>query len=831
MSEAQTKAATYAAHDLSHAALGHGPLRVRGNRFLDQHGRTLLLRGINVSGASKLPTTPNGLSHLSQGFYSHRSVSFIGRPFPLDQAPLHLARLKAWGLTLVRLLVTWESISHAGPNPNTDLDHDYIHYLTQLIQLMPKYGIKCFVCAHQDVWSRFSGGSGAPGWTFEAAGLDIHAFTQTGAAYVHSQDELRRATAKANKAEPSGPFLWPSGYQKLAASTMATLFWAGDAFAPDLVCTRTALDGSGRHEVVSIQTFLQDAYFEAFGRLSDALSGLEACIGFEAMNEPHRGLVNLHSFYKWNYDTDLHIGHYPTLAEALALGSGHAQKVHYYVKTWPMPTRISHRSLLDPQGRSAWLPADVVSAQGGVDRPKGMGRCVWKAHGVWEWNDTKQAAVILQHSYFDEDHRKGREGQRVEWYRDFYTPFLKRFHQRVNRKASSNLSFLEPIPNEFMPPWKPAAALDEEAARALREAATAQSYAAKTLLEEERPSNLVYAPHFYDLNVLFGKTHAWMSVNVQGLSRGMFVLKALYFGADGLRKNYRTQLANIVRYARASLGALPIVIGEVGIPYDINKRLAFATGDFSKQRELMDALIGAMEDNLLHFTLWNYNPDNRIEYGDGWNNEDFSLTNGGSDTGLPVKHDFRNHSFEGDELFRGGRVLDVVIRPYAAKVAGQPLKTQWDQRTLRYEFEWGNVPSSATDDDAGVDEATDRKRRTTEIFLPAYHYRGKEFSVTVSDGEYTLDAENQTLYIVHANREPFVKHRATIELRDERAHMLQRVRERRRHVGSRSPLPVSLELWLESWTVSQVLSISIVVLVALVGIVAIDQHVVATLER
>jgi hypothetical protein len=51
---------------------------------------------------------------------------------------------------------------------------------------MPKYGIKCFIDPHQDVWSRFSGGSGAPGWTFEVAGLDIRKFKATGAAHVHN---------------------------------------------------------------------------------------------------------------------------------------------------------------------------------------------------------------------------------------------------------------------------------------------------------------------------------------------------------------------------------------------------------------------------------------------------------------------------------------------------------------------------------------------------------------------------------------------------------------------------------------------------------------------
>lgn len=89
--------------------------------------------------------------------------------------------------------------------------------------------------------------------------------------------------------------------------------------APKLKCKRSL---KGIVEDVSIQSFLQDAFVEAFGRLSDEIGDLEACLGFNPINEPHRGLINLHDFHGFNYATDLHIGHYPSFAEALALSVG-----------------------------------------------------------------------------------------------------------------------------------------------------------------------------------------------------------------------------------------------------------------------------------------------------------------------------------------------------------------------------------------------------------------------------------------------------------------------------------------------------------------------------
>ena len=39
------------------------------------------------------------------------------------------------------------------------------------------------------MWSRFSGGDGAPGWTLEAVGFDLEQLAATGAAVVHALHE------------------------------------------------------------------------------------------------------------------------------------------------------------------------------------------------------------------------------------------------------------------------------------------------------------------------------------------------------------------------------------------------------------------------------------------------------------------------------------------------------------------------------------------------------------------------------------------------------------------------------------------------------------------
>ncbi|KAF7319648.1 Glycoside hydrolase family 5 protein [Mycena chlorophos] len=695
---------TYA-HDWSRQATG-GPLRIHGRHFIDAYGRVCSLRGVNLGGSCKTPTNDDNATFPA----GHEAVTFVGRPFPLEEAPEHLARLRRWGLSFVRFLVTWEAIEHAGPGV---YDTEYLAYIRDLLSLFPQYGLVAFVSIHQDVWSRYSGGSGAPAWTLEAAGFDLNGLEESQAAWLLGVKGGGHTEAERG--------LWPSGYQKLAAATMATCFWAGDTFAPKLLVK----DRDGKQ--VPLQQFLQNAYIDMSVMLAKAVGDLEAVIGFEMMNEPHRGYIELKSLHEFDYNTDLHLSYVPSAFQSFQLGAGHPTSVSCWTRSFPMPTKKTSAAVLNTKGRKAWRP----------DGPS-LGECIWAMHGVWGWDKNKDAAVVLRENYFT---RHPATGKAVDWYTDFYFPFLRKWVAKMREvSAPEKLAFVEAIPNEFCPPaWTP----------------------------EHRVPNMVYAPHWYDLNALFQKAFGDFTVNVQGLSRGMFPLKAFYWGQVGARNNFSLQLRNIVEGGYKALGEKPVLIGECGVPMDMNHGEAFRTDNWIWQTCMMDAMITGLERALVGFTLWNYNPYNDDEAGDSWNGENFSWFS--KRRALPASLLY----FEQDapSLDQGARILNAVVRPYPAKTAGIPVSFSYEMTTGEFAFEWV-VPKNEKDvvptgtiapPLSGHPQLTACE---TEIFIPSELVRGSELEVhgLGEDDRWVHDAARQTLFIVAADRTPGRRYKIKVDV-------------------------------------------------------------------
>lgn len=362
-------------------------IHAQHTRFVDEHGRTLLLRGVNVGGSSKIPYSPRVDLH-DPRFYNDRNVSFVGRPFPLAEADEHFTRLREWGLTFLRFVVTWEAIEHAGPG---QYDTAYLDYLSAVIAKAGEYGFRILIDPHQDVWSRFTGGSGAPGWTLEAVGFDLDKLRATGAAMLYDW-----------KANRPPLLIWATNYGRLAPATMFTLFFAGNDFAPE-----TKING------MPAQEFLQTHYLDAFVQVARRMRDLPHVVGYEVMNEPSRGYIgwkNLWSAGQFRYWPT------PSPYQAMLLGAGFPQRV------WLKMTNVERAR--------AWLP--------GYD-------CIWKQNGVWDV-DSRGRPHLLRPAHFTRV-----RGAEYGFRRDYYPRFAARFAETLRAVDPRALIFVQGEPGEPTP--------------------------------------------------------------------------------------------------------------------------------------------------------------------------------------------------------------------------------------------------------------------------------------------------------------------------------------------------------------------------------------------
>jgi hypothetical protein len=189
------------------------------------------------------------------------------------------------------------------------------------------------------------------------------------------------------------------------------------------------------------------------------------------------------------------------------------------------------------------------------------------------------------------------------------------------------------------------------------------------------------------------------------------------FGRRRKRADFAEQIGDHLRAGEKLFGAVPTVIGETGISYNMNKKRAYRTGDFSAQVRAMDDTIQALEANFVNFTLWNYTADNTNLRGDLWNDEDLSIFS-------------RDQQTDPGDINSGGRALQAVVRPYAARIPGTPLRMAFDLQSRRFDFEF---------------ELDAEISAPLEVFLPLIQYpHGVE--VEASAGRVEVHTDDQVLY-------------------------------------------------------------------------------------
>ena len=220
----------------------------------------------------------------------------------------------------------------------------------------------------------------------------------------------------------------------------------------------------------------------------------------------------------------------------------------------------------------------------------------------------------------------------------------------------------------------------------------------------------VSEPHFYDGVPMLSKHYE------PNTTYAIFSTKPIT-GADAVIAAYVKQIDD-AKAKGQGMGKVPTWFGETGIPYDVNDKHAYKTGDFSELDTFASLIYGALDKTLSSYSIWCYSADNSNEKGDGWNNEDYSI----------FSPDQRKSPAD---INSGGRALNEVVRPYPAATAGTPVSIEFDAKSKVFHYTFK------------ADKAIPAE---TEIFVPSYQYP-QGVVVTVDGGSYKLDLAHSRVYV------------------------------------------------------------------------------------
>jgi hypothetical protein len=568
-------------------------MHIENKSIKDDEGRTLILRGVNLGGDSKCPFCAPGSERESAFLNTGTPVSFIGRPFPLEDAESHFKRLKNAGMTFLRFLVPWEALEHEGPGI---YDEAYLAWLRKILLIAEKEGISVFIDPHQDVWSRWTGGDGAPVWTMEKLGINPDSLDQSGAAITRQRYALYHRGKKHPNGDPFPKMIWPSNYNRYAAATMFTLFFAGKTYAPQL-----QIDGE------NVQDYLQNHYIAAFSHARRRLKNCGAVAGWGVINEPHYGYIG-HRNIEQEGGHLIPIGPRPSPWQSICAASGYSVKVPVYSMN-PLDKGIKQYETFNPDGVSIFKDGFC---------------CPWKQAGVW--TDEGGAPKLLKKEHFSLY-----QENRPVFVDDFLKPFTVKYINAMKEDDEHKIFFIEGPPNSMA----------EES---------------HTSWGANDPSNIINAFHWYDGFALFTKSfHPWFTINTGTFK---FIL-----GRKNTAAFFKNCLAKGLAASKERMGETPCLLGEFGLAFDMNKRRAFKTGNYSTHEEALSMYYDAVDANMLHSTIWNYTASNTNKYGDGWNDEDLSIFS------------------EGRERAAAG-----WKRPYPMAVAGKPLMYKWERKKKTFTF-------------------------------------------------------------------------------------------------------------------------------------------------
>lgn len=547
----------YTLDDQSVASLT--PIHTDLTYFKDAHGRYMTVHGVNVSGSSKFPAAYN-------------PVSFVGKPFPLEEADWNFRMLRELGFNTIRLVMTWEAIEHEGPGI---YDVAYLDYIEQIVAKAEAYGIYCLMDMHQDMFSRhiyrifddgtegfaiedpadiakaepfglnnLVRGDGAPEWVVQLC------LPEKDVGGAHWGLPIENACGPRSTSAFFPFTLWGLNiFISLDVNRTFATFFAGSDIYPD-------------YEIMgeNIQDYLQGHFAGAWREVARRVAKYPNVIGYDILNEP-AGLYIVFTLYAlfWN--------------EAAQSPDGEL-------------TDEQVSDLMDVYMADLWglgIDDDVLTRLDGIlvdyDIPP------------------RSTAQIMATGFVPEDQQ---------------SPYRPDLDAALGLNINFNRNYLQPMHERVS-----AAILAEDPGAILwLELSLGQSdtgilgMMASPMLRPEGVEQIAFGPHYY--------TDIYPMIGFNQPPRD-FTVEEVRF------RDYSAGIETAVESSTFSLGNPPTVMGEFGTYYNFGGIEASMAQDYAVSAHILDNYYEAYEEMGLHTMLWCYSPENTMEEGEGWNKEDFSL--------------------------------------------------------------------------------------------------------------------------------------------------------------------------------------------------------------
>jgi len=470
----------------------------------------------------------------------------------------------------------------------------------------------------------------------------------------------------------------PGAYPPISWSQSRTQFGCATMFTLFFggkdFATSCKIDGQ------NVQDYLQSHYIDAFKQIAIRTKNMSHVLGFDSLNEPAFGYIGL-KLDGSNIKLKESIGYSFTPINAILTGGGFSQDVPFK-EVKGLRTKVTRYDEINPKQVSCWI-------NGFED--------IWKKEGVYELNE-KGEPTIINNDYFVEIN-----GKKVNFFKDYLSPFIRRYSEELRKINPETIIFYEGPAEEVLKGKNIYFVL---------------------------PSNVVNAPHWYDVATM--GTHRFMN-----LFSYDFVKDKILFGKKAIKKTFTRQMATLKGMSDKFSNRSPTIIGEFGLPYNINKKNAYKIFKENPKKawvshiKALSLYYDAIDANLLNSCQWNYNPENSNEWVDFWNLEDFSI----------FSRDQQTVDWQKD-INSGGRAITGFCRPHFISVAGVPLKMEFNIKKGQFLFEF----------DANISI-----KFPTTIYVPEIQYPNG-FDLKVSDGEIKIEEGQQIISIkVFKNGLHFIK--------------------------------------------------------------------------